>query len=122
MPNINIVIETTPIYIKVTPQQPANISVKFGAVDSVNGQTGAVVIDNIPTRSHSTTSTTSLTVDIDSYDQANVTSLDDDMTIEAPVGTPTDGQKLRVRVTIGSAGTVTLDPVFRLRSGDTIPS
>ena len=48
MPNINIVVDTTPIYIRYSPVTTPTIGVKFGAVDSVNGQTGVVLVNSVP--------------------------------------------------------------------------
>jgi hypothetical protein len=44
MPSIDIVIEANPIVISFVPTQAQTLEVKFGAVDSVNGSTGAVTL------------------------------------------------------------------------------
>lgn len=59
-------------------------------------------------------STATLTIDSDATDQYNVTALATGMTIAAPTGTPTDGQKLMIRILDnGTARTLTWNAAFR---------
>ena len=62
--------------------------------------TGAETLTNkrITERVVSTTSTATLTIDSDSYDIAKLTAQAAALTIAAPTGTPTDGQKLMIRI------------------------
>jgi hypothetical protein len=59
-------------------------------------------------------STSTLTIDADVTDQYNVTALAAAMTIAAPTGTPTDGQKLIIRILDnGTARALTWNAIFR---------
>jgi hypothetical protein len=68
----------------------------------------------ITSRIGTTASTSTLTIDADVTDQYNVTALAVGMTIAAPTGTPTDGQKLIIRILDnGTARALTWNAIFR---------
>lgn len=68
----------------------------------------------ITSRIGTTASTSTLTIDADVTDQYNVTALAAAMTIAAPTGTPTDGQKLIIRILDnGTARGLTWNAIFR---------
>lgn len=58
----------------------------------------------ITPRIATTTSTVTLTINSDTTDQYNVTALSNGMTITAPTGTPTNGQKLIIRIKDNGTG------------------
>jgi hypothetical protein len=69
----------------------------------------------ITSRIGTTASTSTLTIDADVTDQYNVTALATGMTIAAPTGTPTDGQKLIIRILDnGTARALTWNAIFRV--------
>jgi len=71
---------------------------------------------------NSTTTTTTLTPDIDEYEQEDVTDLSSAMTIAAPTGTPSTGMKLMFRITDdGTNRALTWNVIYRA-IGVTIPS
>lgn len=68
----------------------------------------------ITKRVGTTASSTSLTIDSDSYDVYTVTALAGNITINAPSGTPTEGQELTIRIEDdGTSRTVTYNAAFR---------
>jgi hypothetical protein len=81
-------------------------------------------LDNkrITKRIGTTTTSGSLTIDSDSYDLYTITALAETITINAPSGTPTNGQPLLIRIKdSGSAHPITWDPIFRV-VGVTLPT
>jgi len=71
---------------------------------------------------NSTTTTATLTPNIDEYEQEDVTDLASAMTIAAPTGTPSTGMKLLFRITDdGTARALTWNVIYRA-IGVTIPS
>lgn len=65
-------------------------------------------------RVYSVTTTATLTVNVDSYDQANVTALASALTIANPTGTPSDGQGLLIRIEDnGTSRALTFGAQFR---------
>lgn len=65
-------------------------------------------------RSSTGTTTDTLVVDADDYDQTSVTALAEDLDVAAPVGTPVNGQKLLFRIKDdGTARTLTWNSIFR---------
>lgn len=79
--------------------------------------TGAETLTNkrITPRINTTTSTSTLTIDSDTTDQYTVTALAVPMTIAAPTGTPTDGQRLVIRILDnGTARALTWNSIFRV--------
>lgn len=74
----------------VTLQAPA---VAGSAVITLPAITGTITLNN----SNSQASNTSVTPDITTYSQYNFTALAANLTINAPTGTPYDGQKLTFR-------------------------
>lgn len=76
----------------------------------------------ITKRVGSTASSSSLTIDSDSYDLYRVTALAAGMTINAPSGTPTDGQPLLITIKDnGTARALTWNAIFRV-IGVTLPT
>ncbi len=71
---------------------------------------------------NSTTTATTLTPNIDEYEQEDVTDLASAMTIAAPTGTPSTGMKLVIRITDdGTARALTWNVIYRA-IGVTTPS
>lgn len=99
---------------------PLSINRQTGAITS-EGETiatggGTLTFTNkrITARVSSSTSTSSLTIDANSYDQVNLTALAANLTINAPTGTPTAAQKLVIRIKDnGTARTFTWNAIFR---------
>lgn len=76
----------------------------------------------ITKRVSSTASTTSWTIDSDNYDVAVQTALAGNLTVNAPSGTPTQGQQLMIRIKDNnSARTITWNSIFRA-IGVTLPT
>lgn len=74
-------------------------------------------------RVYSTTSTSSLTPDISSYDAYHLTALAENITINSPNGTPTDGNKLLFRIKDnGTSRTLTWNSIFRASSDLALPT
>lgn len=68
-------------------------------------------------------STGSLTIDVDSYDQYTVTALAAALTINAPTGTPGNGQKLIIRLKDNAtARALTFNAAFRFSSDLAAPT
>lgn len=70
------------------------------AAASIATYTGAETLTNkrINPRTSSTASTATLTPDISAFDQYNLTAQAAGLTVEAPTGTPVDGNKLIIRI------------------------
>jgi hypothetical protein len=70
---------------------------------------------NITKRVYSTASTSSLTMAAATYDQVNLTLLAENITINAPSGVKTNGQKLILRIFDGTVGghVITWDALFK---------
>lgn len=69
------------------------------------------------------TSSATTTINADSYDQWNITALAAADAIAAPTGTPTDGQKLIIRIKDnGTARALTWNAIFRFSSDMAAPS
>lgn len=82
------------------------------------GKTSTDTLTNkrITLRTTSTASTTSWTIDSDSYDMAIQTALAGALTVNAPTGTPTEGQKLLIRILDnGTARAITWNAAFVAR-------
>ena len=78
--------------------------------------TGSETLTNkrITPRINTTASTTTLTINSDTTDQYTVTALAVNMAIGAPTGTPTDGQKLIIRILDnGTVRSLSWDAAFR---------
>lgn len=84
--------------------------------------TGSISNSRIVTRVASTTSGSSLTPNGDTTDQYEVTALAVGATINAPSGTPNDGQRLIIRIDDdGSAQSLSWDAIYRV-VGTTLPT
>ncbi len=71
---------------------------------------------------NSTTTTATLTPNIDEYEQEDVTDLASALTIAAPIGTPSTGMKLVIRITDdGTNRALTFNNIYRA-IGVTLPS
>jgi len=91
---------------------------------TIVGTTDTQTLTNkrINLRVSSTASTASLTVDSDTTDQAVITALAAGLTVNAPTGTPVNGQKLTIRIKDnGSAQTIGWNAAFRA-IGVTLPT
>lgn len=91
----------TPAQLK-TDLALAKGDVGLGNVDNTsdatkNSASATLTNKRVTKRVGSTTSSSSLTIDSDSYDQYNVTALAAAITMNNPSGTPTDGQQLLMR-------------------------
>ena len=75
---------------------------------------------NVP-RVTSVTSTTTLTVDSSTTDQAVITAQSGNLTIASPTGSPVDGQKLIIRVKAVGTSVITWNAIFR-QIGTTLPT
>lgn len=90
-------------------------------VNTADAQT--LASKRITPRITSTASATSWTIDSDSYDMAIQTALAGDCTINAPSGTPTQGQKLVIRIKDnGSARSLSWNAIFRASSDLSLPT
>ena len=74
---------------------------------------------NVP-RVTSVTSTTTLTVDSSTTDQAAITAQSGALTIASPTGSPADGQKLVIRIKAVGTSVITWNAIFRI-IGTTLP-
>ena len=74
---------------------------------------------NVP-RVTSVTSTATLTVDSSTTDQAVITAQSGALTINAPTGSPADGQKLVIRIKAVGTSVITWNAIFRI-IGTTLP-
>lgn len=87
-----------------------------------NSATATLTNKRITKRVGTTTTTSSLTIDSDAYDLFTVTALAEAMTINAPSGTPTNGQPLLIRILDnGTARALTWNSSFRV-VGTSLPS
>jgi len=92
----------------------------LGNVDNTSDSTknsATVTLTNkrITKRVGTTTTSSSLTIDSDSYDLYTITALAETITINAPSGTPTNGQPLLIRIKdSGSGHPITWNSVFRV--------
>ncbi len=75
---------------------------------------------NVP-RVTSVTSTATLTVDSSTTDQAVITAQSGALTINAPTGSPADGQKLIIRIKAVGTSVITWNVIFR-QIGTTLPT
>lgn len=87
--------------------------------------TGTQTLTNkrITPRIGTTASSSTPTPDADSHDQYNVTALAAGATFGAPSGTPTDGQRLIIRIKDnGTARTLAFNAIYRASSDLALPS
>ena len=101
-------------YYHLTSSEHVELNAWLDDVTLVNG-------GGITTRVCTTASTTSWTIDADSYDQCQQTALAGALTVNAPSGTETNGQKLIIKLTDnGTARGITWNAAFR--SAVTLPT
>ncbi len=106
---------------------PATLtSTELGYVDGVTSaiQTQFTGKDNVPygTRNGTTASSATPTPDADSHDVYTVTALAETATFGAPTGTPTNGQKLMIRIEDnGTARTLAWNAVYRAGTDVALP-
>jgi hypothetical protein len=129
----NVLTSNGTTWTSATPTTPpaqvypgAGVAVSTGTAwaTSLTAPSGAIVgttdtqtltSKRITSRIGTTASTSTLTIDADVTDQYNVTALATGMTIAAPTGTPTDGQKLIIRILDnGTARALTWNAIFRV--------
>lgn len=92
-----------------------------GGFTTING-TATLTNKRIDPRVSSTTSTSAITPDISAYDQYCLTALATTLTINAPTGTPVDGDKLIFRILDnGSSQTITWNGTYTV-IGTTLPT
>jgi hypothetical protein len=94
------------------------------AAASIATYTGAETLTNkrINPRTSSTASTATLTPDISAFDQYNLTAQAAGLTVEAPTGTPVDGNKLIIRILDnGTPQTITWNATYTV-IGPTLPT
>ena len=102
-------------------QTTGNITALDVTADNITAVT-AITNSRIVTRVESITTAPSLTPDGDTTDQYEVTALAVGTTINAPAGTPNDGQRLIIRIDDnGSAQTLAWDAIYRV-VGTTLPT
>jgi hypothetical protein len=92
---------------------------------AVVGTTDAQTLTNkrVTSRVVSTASTTSWTIDADSYDMAQQTALAGTLTVNEPSGTPVNGQRLIIRIKDdGTAREINWNAVFRASSDLALPT
>lgn len=78
------------------------------------GASGAIAGSRINPRVFTTTTTASLTPDVQSYDQYNITAQTGGLAIQAPIGTPVDGTKLLLRILDnGGAASLSWNAIYR---------
>lgn len=84
--------------------------------------TGGIISTRVVPRSTAITSSATITPSGDASDQYNVTALAVNATVAAPSGTPTNGQKLTLRIKDnGAARTLTWNAIYRV-IGTTLPT
>lgn len=96
----------------------------FQGTDTYVGRntTDTLTLKRITPRIGTTASSSTPTPDADAHDQYNVTALAAGATFGAPTGTPTDGQKLTIRVKDnGTARTLAYNAIYRA-VGVTLPT
>lgn len=82
--------------------------------DDLDAAIEQAVEESRETRVYSVASTATLTVNVDDYDQANVTAQAEALTIANPTGTPSDGQGLLIRLEDnGTSRAITFGAQFR---------
>jgi len=89
------------------------------------GKTTAQTLTNkrITKRVGTTASSSSLTINTDSYDIYTVTALAVNMTVNAPSGTPTEGQSLIIRIKDnGTSRTLSWNAIFRASPDVPLPT
>jgi hypothetical protein len=102
-----------------TDAATARSGIGLGNVDNTSNATERAAVRTLTNartqpRIGTTASSTAPTPDADSHDQYNVTALAAGATFGAPTGTPTDGQKLLIRVKDnGTARTLAYNAVYR---------
>lgn len=92
-----------------------------GGFTTING-TATLTNKRIDPRTSTTTATATLTPDISSFDQYNLTAQDQALTVAAPTGTPVDGNKLILRILDnGTARAITWNATYTA-IGTTLPT
>ncbi len=93
-------------------------SATVNALDASNINTGALTGIRVNPRTNTTASSSSITINSDTTDVYAVTALAANLTVNAPSGTPVNGQRLLLRLKDnGTSRTLTFDSAFR-GSGD----
>ena len=140
---VTSVAATVPAFLSVTGSPITTvgtlaISLSGNALPAANGGTGATSLagasiatyagvetltnKRINPRVSTTTSTATLTPDISSFDQYNLTAQLEGLTVAAPTGTPLDGNKLIIRVVDnGTTRSITWNSIYK-GIGVTLPT
>lgn len=114
--------EDNPGKIDISGGSIVNLNIINPPTDDYDAVNKKYVDDKTTTRIGTTTSSSAPTPDADSDDQYNVTALATGATFGAPTGTPTDGQKLVIRVKDnGTAQTLAYNSIYRA-IGMTLPT
>lgn len=119
------------LYIAGAPSAGTNVTITnpyslyvAGGASYFGGQLAAnsIASTRIDPRTSSTASTATLTPDISSFDQYNLTAQAVPLTVAAPTGTPVDGNKLLIRILDnGTARAITWNATYTV-IGTTLPT
>jgi hypothetical protein len=102
------------------PTITANIVSSISVTGNISGAN--LTSTRVIPRTDSVTTLSSITPSAGSSDQFNITALATAATIQAPSGTPTDGQKLTIRILDNGTGqTLTWDAIYQV-IGTTLPT
>lgn len=93
MPDVTVEISGVDVEVNVSPVEAVVQVTGVPGTTGAKGDPGAVVV-----YSYTAATPVSLTPDVDTYDQFNITGLTQSLSINAPVGSPADGKRLLFRI------------------------